>query len=312
VLGYTRGLVQSAFKQYLDERFPVAPYVLLVGAMVAAATASAVYDVGSVPFGYRQLLVLMSLMAGFFHLRVFDEHKDYDKDLQAHPDRVLSRGLITLAQLRKAGYVAIAVEIGIGLVLGWHALFWTLAFIGFSVLMRYEFFVPDWLNERVVLYAISHNPIVALMMIFASVGALENTQFTPGLLWFLGVATFTSLGFEVGRKVRAPADEREGQDTYSNALGPNRAAILIIVVELFAVAFTLPLLRTLAAQLVVVGLGALMMIVPILYARSAAGGDSRATASLGKGVENATTLGALGIYLAITVDVALAQGVVWS
>ena len=110
---------RSYFKAYLDERFPVAPYVLLVGAMVVAVTAAAsLAQPGPVSIGYKQLLVLLSLMLGFFHVRVFDEHKDYDKDRIAHPDRVLSKGLITLADLRRYGMVAMVLQLAIGAVLG--------------------------------------------------------------------------------------------------------------------------------------------------------------------------------------------------
>ena len=32
----------------------------------------------------------------FLHLRIFDEHKDAAQDRQAYPDRLLSRGVVTL------------------------------------------------------------------------------------------------------------------------------------------------------------------------------------------------------------------------
>ena len=296
----------SYFKAYLDERFPVAPYALLIGAMVLAATAAASLSVpGRVSIGYPQLLTLVSLMLGFFHLRVFDEHKDYEKDRIAHPDRVLSKGLITLSQLRRYGAAAMILQLIIGGLLGWHALLWTLAYMGFSLLMRVEFFVPSWLNRHIIAYAISHNPIVGLMMMFAGVVTLETTALPRGLGWFLLVATFTSLGFEIGRKLRAPADEKPAQDTYSKALSPVGAAALLMVVEAAAVVVTFPLLGHTGTRAALGVVGAVMLAIPIRYALTP-------TPGLAKGAENSATLGALVIYILVTVDICMTEGVTWA
>ena len=44
-----------------------------------------------------------------FHLRVFNEHAEYDDDLKYDPNRVLQSGVITLNDLRKLGAIAIGV-----------------------------------------------------------------------------------------------------------------------------------------------------------------------------------------------------------
>src|SRR5690606_3218576 len=38
-------------------------------------------------------------------LRVLDEHKDFERDRQAYPGRLLSRGVVTLPELRRVGLV---------------------------------------------------------------------------------------------------------------------------------------------------------------------------------------------------------------
>ncbi|MFT7621314.1 MAG: hypothetical protein ACI9WU_000475 [Myxococcota bacterium] len=298
--------MSRAFSQYLAERFPVGAYLVLIGAMVAAASASASAATGAVVvLNWAQGLGTITLLLGFFVLRVFDEHKDYDRDLVAHPDRVLSRGLITLADLRRAGIAAVAVQLVLTVPFGVPGLLWLLAYLAFAVAMRFEFGVGRWLNQHLVLYAITHNPIVALMMAYAVVISGGIVVLEGPVLWWLLTASCTSLGFEVGRKLRAPADEREAQDTYTQALGIPRAVAFLIGVEVLSVAAAWPLLATPWGQ-VVLALAALVML----------GGPMRfylsPTPGAAKLAENTSTLGALVIYIVVVADTAARLGVVWS
>ena len=73
--------MRSVFLRYLDERFPIGPYAVLIGAMVAAASAAVAQQQStSLALGLDQGLVVLMLTLGFFLLRVFDEHKDFEKD----------------------------------------------------------------------------------------------------------------------------------------------------------------------------------------------------------------------------------------
>lgn len=296
----------SNFSQYLAERFPVGPYLVLIGAMVAGASAAAAIATGApVPLSWPQAICVFTILFGFFHLRVFDEHKDYDKDVQAHPDRVLSRGLITLKDLRIAGLVAVVAEVSLNIPLGLHALSWVCSFILFSVAMRFEFGVSEWLNQHLVIYAISHNPIVALMMCYVMAVASGGLVFSAPALWFLAVATLTSLGFELGRKLRAPEDELEGQDTYTRALGVWGAVRLLVVVEAAAVAVTAPLLSSVWAFAALAAVGLVMILGPVLFGRNPSSKGA-------KMAENTATLGALGIYLLVAAQGIANLGVAWS
>src|ERR1044072_3232577 len=46
-----------------------------------------------------------------------------------------------------------------------------------------------------------------------------------GVLWFLAVTFANGVLIEIGRKLRAPADERTGVDTYTHAWGPRVAPL---------------------------------------------------------------------------------------
>src|SRR6185436_6178910 len=110
---------------YLAERFPLLGHGLLIAAYYSSNQflARALTTPGR-PMHYDRtsLLGAVTLFCFFFHLRVFDEHKDWADDVIHHPDRVLQRGVVTLRDLRVLGGIAIAVEIVLAAVRGAPAL----------------------------------------------------------------------------------------------------------------------------------------------------------------------------------------------
>jgi len=223
---------------YLNERFPPVAYTLLValffGSSVLVAHALGAGETTHWAGGVVVLLV-------FFHLRVFDEHKDFEDDVQAYPDRVLSRGDVTLKDLRVLGALAIAAELAICAWIGPRALIAWAATLIFTVLMLKEFFVSEWLSKRIVLYAITHNPVVAGL---AMVGwACTDAAWHPAYLAYVAMISLASLGFEVGRKFRLPEEEVEGVDSYTSVLGRGKALLLLWAAMVGGVAGFAVLLR---------------------------------------------------------------------
>ena len=216
----------SAWRAYLAERFPV-PVTL----MLAVATAAASFAVARAP-GIEAGLVVDGGLGGvalmfllLFHLRVFDEHKDFAEDARTRPDRPVQRGLVTLAQLKVAGAIAIGLEIAIAVAGGERGAWWALP-LGYSVLMLYEFGAPRWLHRHFAIYAISHSAItslvcVALVMRYAgpAVPALE-------LAILATLALASTFAIDVLRKTWAPASELDGVASWSKLLGVGRATWL--------------------------------------------------------------------------------------
>ena len=210
---------------YLLERFPPAAYTVLVGLF----TTSAVMLVG------RQTAVAPSfdvvwragavVLLVFLHLRLMDEHKDYAADAAAYPDRCLSRGVVTLPLLFRLGVVAVVLEAVLAVSLSIEAaVAWVVCLI-FTLLMRFEFGVGAWLNRRLLLYAITHNPVVALLAFFlwtVAGGAHDRL-----LALYIGIVSVGSLAFEIGRKIRLPEEEIVGVDSYSSVLGKGAADRLL-------------------------------------------------------------------------------------
>ena len=221
---------------YLAERFPLLGHGILIAAYYSSNQflARVLTEPGR-PMHYdlSSLLGAVTLFCFFFHLRVFDEHKDYAEDCVHYPQRVLQSGLITLRDLKVLGGIAIALEILLAAIRGPQALAgWALAF-GFSLLMLKEFFVRDWLKRHFLLYATSHMllmPLLSLMVFSFATGRWPWEA--PAWYWvYAWVGFFVTFNWEVSRKIRAPEDEIEGVDTYTRVFGTYGAAYIVLLIR---------------------------------------------------------------------------------
>ena len=220
---------------YLQERFPPVPYTVLVGLFFGSAVVVSRDLAGaSLLPSWRALLGPAVVWLVFFHLRVFDEHKDYAQDVVAHPERVLSRGVVTLQLLARLGTVAVLLQAALSALIGVPALVaWAVTF-AFTVAMRVEFGIGDWLNRHLLIYAITHNPVVGLLAVYG--WACAGVPFQPAVGWYIVAASLGSLAFELGRKINLPGEEVEGVDSYSSVLGRARAGALLSLVLLLSAA----------------------------------------------------------------------------
>lgn len=279
---------------YLAERFPLGPYSVLValffGSGLQVATA-----LGATPGPWAWLGAPVVLLA-FFHLRVFDEHKDHDVDAVTHPDRFLSRGVVDLALLARLAGAAVVAEALLSWLVGPRALLAWAAVFAFTLLMRVEFGLGAWLRPRVVWYALTHNPVVGLLGIYA--WACAAGPFAPALVLYLALVSLASLAFEVGRKVRLPDQEQPGVQTYSAALGrPGavrllRGAGLLGFTACFATA--LALAPTAIGAAIGVGGGLVGLVLLVLLS-----GPSRAAKQVEMGASLNLLLSLAGIWLGI-------------
>lgn len=224
------------FHAYLAERFPPLGYGVLIVCYYSSNQflAQTLEDPGSaVHYSVSSLMGALTLLAMFFHLRVFDDHKDAERDLHFFPERVLSRGLVTLRHLKLAGAAAIGLELVLGAWRGPAALCAVLLALGYSLLMLKEFFVREWLNRHFLLYAVSHMLIMPLLALVAYGFTTGKYPWqAPGWFWLYAfVGVFVTFNWEISRKIRAPEDEVAGLDSYSRIFGTYGAAYLVILIR---------------------------------------------------------------------------------
>lgn len=223
----------TRLRAYLAERFPLIQHGVLIVSYYSSNQflAHTLTRPGEpMHYGWHSLAGAIAVFCVFFHLRVFDEHKDYLEDSRHYPDRVLQRGLITLRHLKILGAIAITIEGLLAWSRGPAAVVAWLLVLGFSLLMLKEFFVGKWLKERFLLYATSHMLIMPLlaMMIYAFATGRYPWQASNWYWLYAFVGFFVTFNWEVSRKIRAPEDEIEGVDTYSRIFGTYGAAWLVL------------------------------------------------------------------------------------
>lgn len=240
----------------MNERFPPVTYTALV-VVFGVAGLSIGWVTGGIHWGVAALPVVWLF---FLHLRVLDEHKDFADDVVTYPDRVLSRGVVTLPLLARVGFAAVLVQLLLSIWLGVPALMAFLGSLLFSLAMFVEFGVGKWLSKHLVLYALTHNPVMiglAILVIVATGAPLSGAH--AGFIAFSCVAM---LGFEFGRKIRLPDEEHDGVPSYTSELGQGRARALLTVTHLGSAAALVWLLWSLSVPTGMIAVAALAVTVP--------------------------------------------------
>lgn len=208
---------------YQRERFPLAAYVPLIGtsAVAAAAWSAAARGRSALPAWPVLAVGAATALAFFFLLRVADEHKDAEVDRRSRPELPVPRGLVTLGELRAAGLALAVAAVAVNALVAPRLLLALGAAAAWAALMTREFFAPRWLRARPVAYLLSHMGVMPLLFLYLTgLDWLAAGARAPrGLGFFLALAFLNGILVEVGRKVRAPAGERPGVDSYTRAWG---------------------------------------------------------------------------------------------
>lgn len=231
---------------YQRERFPVFAH----GPLIAAFSASAVCYSALLRGTDRVSLAALAVAFGtaflfFLQLRIADEFKDFEEDARYRPYRPVPRGLVTLRELGVLGAIAACLQIGFAIGLDWRLLPLLALTLGYLALMSVEFFAGKWLRARPFLYMASHMAIMPLIDFYATAcdWLPAGGELAPGLAWFLLISYFNGMVIEIGRKIRAPADEERGVETYSAVWGCRGAVLAWLAAMAVAAAFALAAAR---------------------------------------------------------------------
>jgi UbiA prenyltransferase family len=214
---------------YQRERFPVAAH----GALIAAFSFSAVSfssllrNHPGFPSAASIFTAFATAFILFLQLRIADEFKDFDEDFRYQPERPVPRGLV---KLRELGVIAVAgavLQLVCALSLAPSLVFLLILTWAYLGLMTREFFVRAWIRERPITYLWSHMLIIPLADFYATACDWRGAGVAPpsGLFWFISVSFFNGVVLEIGRKIRAPGEEKDGVRTYSRLWGRLQAVL---------------------------------------------------------------------------------------
>jgi 4-hydroxybenzoate polyprenyltransferase len=291
---------------YQAERFPLFKHGLLITIFAGAGVTlgAMLADAGRWPTPAEALTAIFVCIAFFAQLRIADEHKDFADDSRYRPERPVPRGLITLQELRRIGLVLALLQFALTAwlhppLLGLLLLTW-----GWMALMTAEFFVPEWLKARPILYLVSHMLIMPLIAAYALCSGLLPAGGAGGaaLIAFCALAFFNGAALEIARKSWAPDQEREGVETYTRLWGPRRAGLATTALALLALAAFAAISFTAQATQVGAVYGLAIAGAATLFAALAAlrFGETP-TPARSKGLETSVGFAVLASYMAVGV-----------
>ena len=268
------------FKIYLNERFPLGKnsFFTLIFTLSGYIYTGLLYnskiitpilskEVNRVPLlwdkeidkvpmiWYKLLPLFIIIFMFFFQLRITDEFKDYEEDLKYRSYRPVQRGIISLKALGKIGLATIIIQIILAHVINPKLIYFMLLVWIYMFLMTKEFFIKNWLTERILIYALSHVVIMIFitLVIVKGTGYILQNHFLETLYLslkkyekniFIGLIPLFALNYlngivlEIGRKTRRADEEEHGVQTYSKLWGRKKAVVvlsLLFVIEYFLV-----------------------------------------------------------------------------
>ena len=292
----------KALPAYLAERFPPINMALFAILFITVHAVAAYYSGGAVAarLGLMEAFGIIATISFFFRLRVFDEIKDYQLDAINHPHRVLQSGRISLRELIITSLAGTALEIAWSIMMGLPALLCWLLAVGYSLLMRYEFFIGDFLKKRLLLYAITHMLVMPLLILW--VWWAYVPAYREGLLLLALLSLLAGFSFELARKIHEPAAERPLVDSYSKSMGYTASIITVLIVLLGGVLVQTYLLNTLQAAI-----WPYILILGLYWATFALYGYTlrKPKEKMLRIAEKLVSLFMLGSYLSIIVEVIL-------
>lgn len=212
---------------YQAERFPLFKTAILLAVFSSASiSVSAQLAARPLPLLLTFVAIWLVTVIIFFQMRACDEWKDLEDDKRFRPERPIPSGLVSLRLVLSFAGIGALLAIALTVLVS-NSLVLPLLFVwAWLALMTFEFFAPEWLKKRPFLYLVSHMAIMPLIDLFVTAAEWLSAGFSPpkGLWLFLLLSFTNGCVLEIGRKVWAPENEREGVETYSALLGPRRAA----------------------------------------------------------------------------------------
>jgi len=259
----------SRWVTFIQERFDPISHFLMIALFVYAHYLVANASRFVIIEPHLIIYVGLGTSIFFLKLRLYDEIKDYDVDLEKNPNRPLPRGLLGHIDVKKAIELCIILEVIFFTSCGIPAFISILFAIGYSLLMYKEFFIGKYIRPHLTTYATSHTIVTFFLSlaIFSALSRFEIWEMDPDFYYFSAMSWLLFNIFELGRKIYQPCEEREGIDTYSSVWGKLGAVILVIVHALAASALCVYIstiqyflmLKLLGLQLV------LLLVVSLIY-----------------------------------------------
>ncbi len=245
---------------YLKERFPLTINIPIIFIFNITLYLGAGISENKIIFSNTVIPGFIAIFLVFFHLRLFDDLKDYSKDSKTH--------LMTQKQIKYLAFFTILLEIILVLMVGLIPLLFYLIVLLYSILMLYEFFIAEKLAKKILLYNLSHQFIIVLigLYIYSFYYKTYNVNDPVFLIYLFLMLSSLSI-FEIIRKIK-DKDEVGYKKSYEYLFGKTRFAMYTAIFSLLVgissfvilfytlknqIAYILQVIMTLFALMILIG-----------------------------------------------------------
>lgn len=215
--------------QYTKERFPIIPAMLF--SFLFSFTGISYVNNNFENKIIEIILASVILSLFLFRIRLWDEIKDFEFDQAHHKNRPVSRGLITLAAIKRLSLLILFAEIIIQSYFPRYAIVILTITILYSFLMFNNFFIKK-IEKNIFAYLFSHQIIFFFYIYYTlSIGSSDYFIFKNQSDYWMVLAIFLPpLIYEVGRKCkhRVSPEGYFTSDTYIYKLGADKCFLFLI------------------------------------------------------------------------------------
>jgi len=220
------------FIEFQNERLQIGILMFTTTAVVLSSVAVSLPK-GEMIFNFIPEIItsIITLLLFMFHIRVLDEHKDYEFDSKFHKDRPVQRGLITLKELLITDIIGLFVIFLINLFFPIRAITFLLIAFGYTLIAGKEFFIKKWIRKRFYLYNFLN--LLQLLFLQFYLYSLINPNFSFGnpLLSIHFIFVLFNVGIiEFARKLKSSSEETKAKDTYSSRLGIKKSVLFYLLI----------------------------------------------------------------------------------
>ena len=174
---------------------------------------------------FRSLIGFLIVFFMFFHIRIFDDIKDYKKDIKSKK----SKYFLDITKMKKLLLALVIIQIFLLIFLSIEAALLYFFLLIFSIGIYYNFFIDNFLSKRVFLNNLLHQFFIILLGLFIfTIYHLDFINISYDYLIFVINMYFVFAFFEICRKIKKQDNELFAY-SYANIFGKLKFTVLSLI-----------------------------------------------------------------------------------
>lgn len=209
---------------YLGKKFPLSLNIPIIFIFNITLYGGAGINESEIIYSNNIIFGFLTIFFVFFHLRLFDDLKDYSKDKNAQ--------ILTRKQLTYLLVLTVLLEIVFASILGLIPLIFYSIVLLYSILMYFEFFIKEKLNQSILAYNLSHQFIIVLTGLYIYSFYHKTFVIDEPIFFLFLILMFSMLClFEVIRKIK-DKDDPDYKKSYEVIFGKTKLTLYFCLISI--------------------------------------------------------------------------------